>query len=141
MRDSKSLMFCFQMLAAAMRQTKVRLTAHDLRLKTSIGTVSVNRVRGLWNSSCSATNHSSKVNIMAENLLTTSNPVFQAYLYYCCILGLKMLAMSFLTARQRIRKGVSVLKFFTKIPVYLVPVHKNTSNSCTRHNDTFLIFC
>ena len=39
-------------------------------------------------------------------LLSRNNPVFSAYVFYCTILFLKMLAMSMLTARQRFRKKV-----------------------------------
>jgi len=39
-------------------------------------------------------------------LLSRSNPVFSAYVFYCTILVLKMLAMAPLTGRQRFRKKV-----------------------------------
>jgi hypothetical protein len=39
-------------------------------------------------------------------LLSRNNPVFSAYVFYSTILLLKMLAMSLLTARQRMRKRV-----------------------------------
>jgi len=39
-------------------------------------------------------------------LLSRNNPVFSAYVFYCTILFLKMLAMSPLTTRQRFRKKV-----------------------------------
>jgi len=39
-------------------------------------------------------------------LLSRNNPVFSAYVFYCTVLFLKMLAMSLLTARQRFRKKV-----------------------------------
>lgn len=39
-------------------------------------------------------------------LLSRNNPVFSAYVFYCTILVLKMLAMAPLTARQRFRKKV-----------------------------------
>jgi uncharacterized paraquat-inducible protein A len=39
-------------------------------------------------------------------LLSRSNPVFSAYVFYATILILKMLAMSALTARQRFKKKV-----------------------------------
>ncbi|BES92184.1 unnamed protein product [Nesidiocoris tenuis] len=41
-----------------------------------------------------------------ETLITLDNPVFKAYLFYNAILVAKMLSMSFLTARQRVAKGV-----------------------------------
>jgi hypothetical protein len=39
-------------------------------------------------------------------LLSRNNPVFSAFVFYSTILALKMLAMSVLTARQRMRKQV-----------------------------------
>nr|AHC08051.1 micorsomal glutathione S-transferase [Locusta migratoria] len=42
----------------------------------------------------------------AELLLTTSNPVFKAYLLHVAVLGLKMLLMSPLTARQRFKNKI-----------------------------------
>jgi glutathione S-transferase len=39
-------------------------------------------------------------------LLSRNNPVFSAYAFYAAILILKMLAMSFLTGRQRMKKKV-----------------------------------
>lgn len=39
-------------------------------------------------------------------LLRMSNPVFECYAFYSSILILKMIAMSFLTILQRLRKKV-----------------------------------
>ncbi|KDR06731.1 Prostaglandin E synthase [Zootermopsis nevadensis] len=39
-------------------------------------------------------------------LLSRNNPVFTGYVFYATILILKLLAMSVLTARQRMRKKV-----------------------------------
>jgi hypothetical protein len=47
-------------------------------------------------------------------LLSRNNPVYTAFVFYAAILILKMLLMSALTARQRMRKkvrGVGCLKF------------------------------
>nr|DAD54393.1 TPA_exp: glutathione S-transferase 1 [Aphis glycines] len=49
---------------------------------------------------------------MLENstmgLLMISNPVFECYAFYSCILILKMIVMSFLTVLQRFRKKIFI---------------------------------
>ncbi|KAL1129004.1 hypothetical protein AAG570_013536 [Ranatra chinensis] len=42
----------------------------------------------------------------ASSMLTTDNPVFAAYLFYCSVLVVKVLSMAALTARQRFGKQV-----------------------------------
>ncbi|XP_054286793.1 microsomal glutathione S-transferase 1-like [Macrosteles quadrilineatus] len=44
--------------------------------------------------------------VAPEKLLTLENPVFSAYLFYSCVLALKMLSMSLLTAKARFKKMV-----------------------------------
>ncbi|XP_049952270.1 microsomal glutathione S-transferase 1-like [Schistocerca serialis cubense] len=44
----------------------------------------------------------------AEVLLTISNPVLKAYLFHVAVLGLKMLLMSPLTARQRFKHKIFI---------------------------------
>jgi hypothetical protein len=44
-------------------------------------------------------------------LLSRNNPVFTSYVFYNTILALKMLAMSALTARQRMKKKVRDLGY------------------------------
>jgi len=51
-------------------------------------------------------------------LLTLTNPVFKNYVFYGSLLGAKMLAMAFLTGRQRFSKGVSRNSSF-HLPTYL----------------------
>ncbi|CAH0551711.1 unnamed protein product [Brassicogethes aeneus] len=38
---------------------------------------------------------------MVANMMSMENPLFKTYLFYLCVLGLKMLTMSILTARKR----------------------------------------
>jgi len=45
-------------------------------------------------------------------LLMKSNPVFECYAFYSCILILKMIMMSFLTVLQRFRKKVRFIYVF-----------------------------
>ncbi|KAF0768838.1 microsomal glutathione S-transferase 1-like [Aphis craccivora] len=45
-------------------------------------------------------------------LLMKSNPVFECYAFYSCILILKMIMMSFLTVLQRFRKKVRFIYIF-----------------------------
>lgn len=42
---------------------------------------------------------------MSEKLLSAENPVFRAYVFYVGVLVLKTMVMSYLTARERFRKG------------------------------------
>ena len=47
----------------------------------------------------------------SELLLTFENPVFSNFAFYVTVVVVKMMLMSLLTARQRFRKGVSLLSF------------------------------
>uniref|UniRef100_A0A1B6JYG5 Microsomal glutathione S-transferase 1 n=1 Tax=Homalodisca liturata TaxID=320908 RepID=A0A1B6JYG5_9HEMI len=44
--------------------------------------------------------------VAPEKLLTVENPVFQTYLFYSSVLAVKMIAMSYLTAKIRFQKLV-----------------------------------
>ena len=48
---------------------------------------------------------------MSEVLLTFSNPVFKNLAYYTSLVVVKMMAMSFVTAKYRLTKGVSGITF------------------------------
>jgi hypothetical protein len=56
-------------------------------------------------------------------LLSSNNPVFSAYVFSCTVLILKMLAMSALTGRQRMRKKVRNSPSLVGESVYL-PLRK-----------------
>ena len=45
----------------------------------------------------------------SELLLTFANPVFSNFAFYVTVVVVKMMLMSLLTARQRFKKGVSLI--------------------------------
>ena len=49
------------------------------------------------------------------NLYSSENEVFVAFSFYAALLIVKMTLMSFLTARQRFRKGVKVFRIINCI--------------------------
>lgn len=56
------------------------------------------------------------------SLYTSDNPVFASFSFYAALLGAKTLLMALLTARQRLRKSVSLI-FISNLLTYQLTVY------------------
>ena len=52
-----------------------------------------------------------------DSLWATTNPVFRQYALCSGLLGLKLLSMAFLTAKQRFANKVSVIQYMKNIEI------------------------